>query len=282
MRLISLFNRKSTQHNTFKLTTGILATDIPRYTAKLYISNYDVPTLIIQDGVRDIECIDSSIDELIMPDSITNAHCNGCRIKRLVVSKSIEYLSCENNRLSELDLSGCYSLKIIKCANNMLTSLVCHARYIYCSNNMLKTLDVPHNAIDLTCTHNMLRLLDLPYGITNLKCDHNRISQINIPYSVSYMTCTNNRLTELDIPKDSKLFILHAWSNLVSESELIRNATLSRIRRSIAVRKAIVRMRKAWYDRRYTLMCSIDSRPCGVVAPWDRGGMHFQIYLSQI
>lgn len=180
-------------------------------------------------------------------------------------SSNILAIHCSDNNLTELNISTCSQLTELYCSRNNLTELdltMCHELdYIWCNNNKLTELDLTRccKLTELWCASNELIEINLSGcpSITEAWCSYNQLMRVNVNgcKNLRYMICEDGQF---------------------SLNELKINNDLNPIRKKIAVRKSIARMRKAWYERRRCVLCSVDSRPSGVVGEWDQGGICFQ------
>ncbi len=119
-------------------------------------------------------------------------------------------LTCQNNQLTELDASGCNTLRSLHCQNNQLTSSTlnvsgCTAlEGLHCSDNQLTSLNVSgYTALDyLNCANNQLTSLNVS-GCTALShffCNDNQLSSLNVSglISLGHFSFYNNPLVSLD------------------------------------------------------------------------------------
>ena len=141
------------------------------------------------------------------------------------------------------------------------------------------SLIVPLSVTKLLCFNNQLTELIVPPSVTLLDCSDNQLTELIVPPSVTYLNCFNNQLTELIVPPSvTRLF---CSGNIYPKDILLIRGKLSPIRKRIAVRKAVRRMRKQFYRHKENVLNEITSRPSGTVGAWDIGGNTFQENMEE-
>ena len=149
---------------------------------------------------------------------------------------------------------------------------------LYCYDNHLRELIVPPSVTTLDCYNNELTELIVPPSVTKMYCGNNQLTELIVPPSVTTLYCDNNQLTELIVPSLTKVY---CENNIYPEEILLIRGRLSHIRKRIAVRKAIRRMRKQFYRRKENVLNEITSRPSSTVGAWDKGGKLFQDNMEE-
>ena len=158
---------------------------------------------------------------------------------------ALTMLNCQGNELTGLDVSGCSSLKEIKCIDNNLTGTLdvsgltalerlwcdnndltainvsgCTAlKRLICSYNNLTTLDVSNLTTlqELRCFNNGMTTLDVSgcTGMTSLSCSDNALTSLNVSglTALTNLNCYNNDLTELNVSGLTALKVLSCYGN---------------------------------------------------------------------
>ena len=122
--------------------------------------------------------------------------------------------------------------------------------------------------------------LVVPAGVIRLDCSDNQLTELIVPKSVFGLYCDNNQLIELIVPEG--VVDLDCDNNIYPNELLLIRGELSHIRKNIAVRKAISRMRKPVFQRHKDIFDQITHRPAGIVGTWDLGGYHFQKGVEEV
>ena len=143
--------------------------------------------------------------------SVTNIDVQGKNISNLqgiAFFSELRFLNCSNNQLKNIDVSN----------NNKIYQF-------NCSNNQLTVLDVSKLTIldQLLCNGNQLKSLDVSNNINlyRLNCSDNLLSSLDVSNNtkfLSYLYCTNNQLSGLDVSK-----------NIYLNNELFSNTIINRI-----------------------------------------------------
>lgn len=158
---------------------------------------------------------------------------------------ALTILNCQGNKLTGLEVSGCSSLKEIKCIDNDLTGTLdvsgltalerlwcdnndltainvssCTAlKRLICSYNNLTTLDVSNLTTlqELRCFNNGLTALNVSgcTGMTSLSCSDNALASLNVSglTALTNLNCYNNDLTELNVSGLTALKVLSCYGN---------------------------------------------------------------------
>jgi hypothetical protein len=118
-------------------------------------------------------------------------------------------LNCTGSNLTTIDASNCEWLKVLKCENNLLTSLLLrqdgNLTQLTCHDNQLTELDLNGNRITetLDCSNNRLTYLRLVYvGDNGINCSNNKLTGIDVEFDEEYeafsedFDCSNNELDE--------------------------------------------------------------------------------------
>lgn len=146
-------------------------------------------------------------------------------------------LNFKGSSLSDLDLSGCKSLKELGCSAMSLTELNISKNLLleelYCNYNQISCLDFSNNLElkTLSCSGNLIQLLELSGNtkLTYLSCDNNQLEMIDISQNpeLEYLMCGNNLLESLDLSHNSKLMNLLCQNNQLEQLELSNNMELT-------------------------------------------------------
>jgi len=89
--------------------------------------------------------------------------------------------------------------------------------YLYCSVNLLTSLDVSANTAltQLRCSNNQLTSLNVSANtaLTSLICDNNQLTSLNVSANtaLTFLGCSNNQLTILNVSANTAL--THLWCN---------------------------------------------------------------------
>ena len=129
--------------------------------------------------------------------------------------KNIKYLDCSYNYLKTLDVSKNTALEKLYCYNNQLTALNISGI------TTLTTLD---------CSNNNLTVLDVS-GNTNLvvlKCGNNQLTNLNVTQNTVLETlyCFTNKLTVLDVSRNLSLRNLSCGGNKLTALDVSRNSAI--------------------------------------------------------
>ena len=153
--------------------------------------------------------------------------------------------------------------------------------WVFCSNNLLTELIVPPSVTDLYCGNNHLTELIVPPSVTELDCSNNQLTELIVSPSVTRLDCSHNQLTELIVTASVSVPTCPAPETIYPEEILLIRGNISPIRKRIAVRKAVGRMRKQFYRRKENVLNEITSRPSCSVGTWDKGGNLFQENMEE-
>ena len=121
---------------------------------------------------------------------------------------------------------------------------------------------------------------EIPIGTTHLTVHNYSGTSLIVPAGVIHLDCSYNQLTELIVPEGVTRLYCH--NNIYPKDILLIRGKLSHIRKNIAVRKAISRMRKPVFQRHKDIFDQITHRPAGIVGIWDLGGYHFQKGVEEV
>ena len=163
---------------------------------------------------------------------------------------------------------------------------------LYVDNYSGTSLIVPPSVTKLDCSCNDLtelisvtklscenNELIVSLQVTWLNCSDNEFTELIVPSTVTWLNCSYNQLTELIIPPT--VTTLYWSGNQLTKRLLLIRGKLSPIRKRIAVRKAVRRMRKQFYRRKENVLHEITSRPSGTVGAWDKGGNIYQEKMEE-
>ena len=205
-------------------------------------------------------CLTGHLTQYDIPDGTSELRVYNYSGTSLIVPPSVTMLFCITNRhLTELIVPP--SVNTLCCFDNQLTELI-----------------VPSSVTSLNCSGNQLTKLIVPPFVIDLDCSDNQLKELIVPPSVTFLNCSDNQLTELIAPS---VTFLNCFNNTFSKEILLIRGKVSAIRKRIAVRKAVRRMRKQFYRRKKNVLNEITSRPSGTVGTWDIGGNIFQENMKE-
>lgn len=127
----------------------------------------------------------------------------------------------------EISIAEASGITIMNCSRKSIASLCGieyfqDLKYLYCSDNLLTSIDLANNSklIELSCTDNELRSLSL-VGLSNLEilsCDNNLLESLSLEETPRLLSldCGNNLLTSLDLSSTPKIESLYCDSNHLS------------------------------------------------------------------
>ena len=141
---------------------------------------------------------------------LTRLHLGSNSLEELDISKNLdlESLGIGDNLLTYLDVSKHSKLKSLACGRNQIQELILNSNLegtLYCSNNLLKTLNLSTNPklVRVYCDHNKLTSLDISQNsnLETLNCSNNQIQSLDFTNNPKLRSifCDNNRITTLDI-----------------------------------------------------------------------------------
>ena len=127
---------------------------------------------------------------------------------------SLEELYCSNNVLDTLDLTG----------NTALTRLDC-------SESKLRKLILAHNTVSVNIQHNQLKHLDVSQNkaLKELVCSHNQLTALDLKNNTALtsLTCDDNQLKHLDVSQNKALKKLVCSHNQLTALNLKNNTALT-------------------------------------------------------
>jgi len=188
-------------------------------------SFYDNNTVVIA-GIGD-DCYITGFDsdygsQISFLHPLTNISLSKCQ--------SLEILKCNANKLNELDLSECSLLKVLECNTNLLTELDLNKckllKIIKCSDNQLSELDLRECKLleDLDCSRNKLKVLDLSECefLLTINCAINQLTELDLSKNnfLQELNCTRNFLFQLDLGECNLIANLICSWNLLSKLDL--------------------------------------------------------------
>lgn len=153
-------------------------------------------------GAIEIECNKLGIDNLILPQNgnLRFVNCSVNNLRDLKVPYGVEYLFCDDNQLDRLELP--HTIQAVHCCRNNLRHLVLPegTRNVSCSGNRLERLVLPKSVINVNCSCNKIRSLKIVPGLRKLYCDCNRIKRLNMLDNLIELSCSRNHLRSLTVP----------------------------------------------------------------------------------
>ncbi len=153
-------------------------------------------------------------------------------------------LYCTLPSMTELDLTGCSALEILRCAGiiqfGSLTSIQLQdcvsLRELDCDRNALTSLDVSSCPLleKLSCGYNQLETLTLPSNaaLTKLYCGSNSLTALEISScpKLQVLECYSNPLTDLDIASCPELQELSCYATALTCLDGSGNSKLTELR----------------------------------------------------
>ena len=212
---------------------GILSSQEIRYTSFLNLDHTDIWGIydLDLDAITTLKGIEyfSNLEELVCTDKkqLTELDLSGCQ--------TLKRLDCSDNHLTELDVSGCSALTYLDCFDNHLTELDvsgCSAlMYLDCGRewsdgNKLTELDVSGcSALTyLNCSGHQLTELDLSgkSALKNLYCSSNQLTELDVSGcpDLETLMCAGNQLTELNLSGNSVLNGLDCRDNQLTKLDV--------------------------------------------------------------
>jgi len=137
---------------------------------------------------------------------------------KLYTDGEVTEFYCSFNQLTEIDVSGCASL-----------------RTLYCNDNNLTKLDVGGNTslVTLECCNNQLAELNIGSkpDLTELSCSRNKLAGLDVSgcKNLRNLYCSENELTALDLSRNTKLEELQCFKNNIAELDLSSNKALTKV-----------------------------------------------------
>ncbi len=117
---------------------------------------------------------------------------------------SLTNLNCSGNGLTSIVLSGCTSLQVLKCANNLLSALSVEG------NTSITSLD---------CSWNTLETLNIEgcTSLVRLQCNNNELNELTIGTNpaLTDLYCVWNNLTAIDFSLNSQLINFSCEENCI-------------------------------------------------------------------
>lgn len=145
---------------------------------------------------------------LLQRTNLTELDLSGCSsLKQAII--------CYNDKLCTINVNGCVSLETLQCIDNNLEKLdvsdCSSLKWLMCSKNSISDLCIGDNSTMsvLDCDENKLSDLDLT-GVSELtcvNCSYNQLNSLNISRNkeLKLVECNGNDLAELDVSGCPKL-----------------------------------------------------------------------------
>lgn len=151
--------------------------------------------------------------------NLTYLDCSGSEVDELVLNNALITLHCSSNQLTNIDLSNCINLRLLRLDSNSLTELDVSNNNLLIElgiiGNLIENIDLNNNPFleTLSCSSNYLTEIDTSNNplLINLYCGYN-----NVP--IASIDVSNNPLLEILFVKDSgvKSLDLSNNTNLIS------------------------------------------------------------------
>ena len=136
-------------------------------------------------------------------------------LKGIEYFTEIEYLYCQQNMLKSLDLTKNTKLTYLNCGSNQLTSL---------------DLSGCTAMTELWCAENQLTSLDVSgcTAMTNMNCNYNQLTSLDISGcpALEFLNCYNNQLTALNISECKALLLMNCSNNQLTSLDASNNTVL--------------------------------------------------------
>ena len=184
-------------------------------------------TVTLQGNLEVLECNGFSMlngEPIFHQNQLTSLDVSGCN--------TLKVLDCSNNLLQSLDVSSCNTLFWLNCYDNQLTALDVSKNTaltkLICSKNKLTALDVSKNtALTLLgCSNNQLTALDVSKNtaLTELDCNSNQLTALDVSKNTALteLDCDRNQLTALDVSKNTELETLYCYGNQIKGEKMTR------------------------------------------------------------
>lgn len=127
---------------------------------------------------------------------------------------ALEELYCSDNVLTSLDISQNTLLLVLECTDNQLAELTLNTVLVslICDNNELTSLDISQNP-----------------DLITLFCSNNQLSTLNVSAStnITHLNCSSNDLTNLNLGPNTNLFVLNASDNDLGTIDVTQNTGLT-------------------------------------------------------
>jgi len=169
----------------------------------------------------------NSIDIVNIPDDAFRKHLisspintNGDDYIQISEANNAEWINVNNKGIS--DLTGIelfINITELYVANNSLTHLDLSKNIklqdLWCNDNELISIKIPHSIITIDCSHNRLNKLNLNScnKLRIILCDYNLLTRLNFSSlkNVEEVSCSNNKLTYLNIKNgySESIFNMH-------------------------------------------------------------------------
>ena len=185
-------------------------------------------TVIIRGDVKKLN---------VWNNQLTNLDASGCTTLKSL--KCFGNKESFGNKLTSLNVSGCTALTELKCYDNQLTSLdvsSCTAlKDLYCHRNKLTSLNVSGCTAltELKCYDNQLTALDVSQNtaLTRLDCYDNQLTALDVSQNTALtrLDCYRNQLTALDVSKNTKLETLNCQQNQLTALDVSQNTELTNL-----------------------------------------------------
>ena len=182
-------------------------------------------TVIIRGDVKKLN---------VWNNQLTNLDASGCTTLKSL--KCFGNKESFGNKLTSLNVSGCTALTELKCYDNQLTSLdvsSCTAlKKLDCYRNKLTSLNVSGCTAltELKCYDNQLTALDVSQNtaLTRLDCYDNQLTALDVSQNTALtrLDCYRNQLTALDVSKKTKLETLNCQQNQLTALDVSKNTKL--------------------------------------------------------
>ena len=180
-------------------------------------------TVIIRGDVKKLN---------VWNNQLTNLDASGCT--------TLKSLKCFGNKLTSLNVSGCTALTELKCYDNQLTSLdvsSCTAlKKLDCYRNKLTSLNVSGCTAltELYCYDNQLTALDVSQNtaLKELYCYRIKLTSLDVSSctALTELKCNENQLTALDVSQNTALKELECYKNKLTSLDVSSCTALKKLK----------------------------------------------------
>jgi len=173
----------------------------------LSCGNNSLTILNINDSLRILNCSSNVLTTLDLSNhsNLYQLYCNLNHLNTLNIGNcnNLYRLDCSNNLLNTLDVYNLPNLKYFSCNGNSINTLDINnsqLSFLNCENNSLISINVNSNLNRLFCSNNLLSTLDVS-NYSNLEylwCDNNLLNTLDVSYAIQLfdLKCGNNAYLE--------------------------------------------------------------------------------------
>ncbi len=224
-------------HSRIKLTTNKNIGDIIFLGGFEHYSPTGMSKEVLISGATPVDW--DSLDEDIKKER--EVLCPAYRVenKHIVIFNIREdsYFRCSNNGITNIEFKGINKMRDLDLDHNKLTELdltsIKEIRRVSCSNNQLRSFNVPKTIESLECNNNQLSSLNLSdcNSLAWLNCSQNKLKQLNLTNcsKLHSLNASLNNLSTVDLSSNLELRTLKLVNNNISSLDLSHNTKLQEI-----------------------------------------------------